>query len=115
MWANLHLLFWLSLIPFATAWLGNNFGAEWPTAFFASILFLCAAAYTILVRAILARQGRDSALAEAIGSDIKGNVSLIAYALAIGSAFFAPWLSYALIIAVAVMWFIPDSRLKMFV
>ena len=109
MWTNLHLLFWLSLIPFATEWLGDHFGESWPTAVYCAVL-LFAAAYQVLERAIIRHQGKDSNLAAALGSDAKGKISLLCYVLSVVTAFIYPWISYALVIAVTVMWFIPDRR-----
>jgi len=111
MWTNLHLLFWLSLIPFATEWLGGHVGEPWPTAMYCSVLLFAAAAYEMLERAIIRHQGKDSNLATALGNDTKGKISLLCYALSIVTAFIYPWTSYALVIAVSVMWFIPDRRM----
>ena len=110
MWTNLHLLFWLSLIPFATEWLGNHVGEPWPTAVYCAVLLFAAAAYQTLERAIIRHQGKDSNLAEALGNDAKGKISLLCYALSLATAFIYPWISYALVIAVTVMWFVPDRR-----
>ncbi len=110
--ANLHLLFWLSLVPFATAWLGHNYTQPVPTAMYGAVLIMCAVAYTILQTAIIAEQGRDSRLARAIGTDRKGVVSLLCYATAIPAAFFHPWISDVLFVAVALMWLVPDSRIE---
>jgi uncharacterized membrane protein len=112
LWANQHLLFWLSLIPFVTAWMGENHFATWPVATYGAVLLACAVAYTILVRSLLALHGRDSALARAIGRDGKGNVSLFCYALAVAVAFANRYLSMALYAAVALMWLIPDPRIE---
>ncbi len=111
MWANMNLLFWLSLIPFAMEWLGNNFGQVWPTAAFSFVLFVSAFSYFLLTQAIVHRQGRDSTLAQALGSDLKGKVSLTGDLLAVLAAFLLPWVSYLLILMVSVMWLIPDKRL----
>ena len=112
LWANLHLLFWLSLIPFATGWMGRNNFAELPTAVYGGVLLLCGIAYTILERTIIAAQGPDSRLKEAIGGDAKGLASLAMYAAAIPLAFTNRWLAYALYVAVALVWFIPDRRIE---
>jgi len=112
LWANSHLLFWLSLIPAATAWLGDNFLAPLPTAIYGGILLLPAIAYFLLQRAILHQQGRHSVLASAIGRDLKGKISPLLYAAAIVLAFVSPWLSIALYVLVAVMWLIPDRRIE---
>jgi uncharacterized membrane protein len=110
MWTNLHLLFWLSLIPFATEWLGNNVGEPWPTAMYCSVLLFAAVAYYMLEQAIIRHQGKDSNLATALGNDTKGKISIWCYVLSVVTAFIYPWISYALFIAVTVMWFIPDRR-----
>ena len=112
LWANMHLLFWLSLMPFATAWMGENDFAALPTALYGGVLFLSAIAYTILVRVLLAVHGRDSTLATAIGSDVKGNISLVLYLLAVPLAFFLPWLAGVLYVLVAIIWFVPDRRIE---
>ena len=112
MWANLHLLFWQSLVPFVTGWMGENHFAKLPTALYGCVLLMSGLAYTLLQRAIIAKQGRDSLLAGAIGRDGKGLVSLLCYALAIGLAFKNPWLSSALYVLVAVMWLVPDQRIE---
>ena len=112
LWANLHLLFWLSLIPFATGWMGRNNFAPLPTAVYGVVLLLAAIAYTILVRTIIAAQGPDSRLKEAIGRDAKGYVSLAMYAAAIPLAFMNRWIAYALYVGVVLIWFIPDRRIE---
>lgn len=112
MWANMHLLFWLSLVPFVTAWLGDHAGETWPTAVYGVALFMPGLAFRFLVSAIIAHHGRDSAIAGAIGSDIKGFASLFLYLTAIVFAFFFPWVSYALYAGVAIVWFIPDRRIE---
>ena len=108
MWANMHFLFWLSLIPFATTWLGTNVGKPWPTATYSFVLLFAAIAYTMLERAIIKRQGKNSNLTMALGNDIKGLISLGCYVLAVLMAFIIPWISYILIVLVAAVWFIPD-------
>jgi uncharacterized membrane protein len=112
MWANLHLLFWQSLIPFVTGWMGENHFDALPTALYGVVLLMSAIAYTILQTAIIRKQGRDSLLAGAIGRDCKGKFSLICYCLAIGLAFVNQWLADALYVLVAVMWLIPDRRIE---
>lgn len=112
LWANLHLLFWLSLFPFATAWMGENHFAAAPTALYGLVLLLAAIAYWILQRAIIARQGRDSLLAAAVGRDMKGKLSPAFYILAIAATTVAPWIAWALYVAVALMWLIPDRRIE---
>ena len=112
LWSNLHLLFWLSLIPFATGWMGRNNFAPLPTAVYGGVLLLCAIGYTILERMIIAAQGPQSRLKEAIGGDVKGYVSLAMYAAAVPLAFVNRWLAYALYVGVALIWFIPDRRIE---
>jgi uncharacterized membrane protein len=111
-WANLHLLFWLSLIPFTTAWMGENHFAAVPTAIYGCVLILAGLAYTILQRALIGANGRESTLAKALGSDLKGRTSILLYAAAIGLAFFNQWISDALYVTVAAIWFIPDRRIE---
>ncbi len=112
LWANLHLLLWLSLIPFATRWLGEQGLEPLPAAFYGFVGLLCAVAYYILLRVILAAQGPSSLLAEAVGRDIKGKVSPVAYAVAIPAAWLSPWISIALYVFVAALWFVPDRRIE---
>ena len=112
MWANLHLLFWLSLVPFTTRWLGENHGGAWPTALYGGVLLMAAIAYTMLQRMIVILQGSDSALAAAFGSDWKGKLSLGSYAVAIALAFINQWFSDALYVFVALLWLIPDRRIE---
>jgi len=112
LWANMHLLFWLSLFPFTTGWMGENQFAPWPVAVYGAVLFMAAVAYFILVRAIIAVHGRDSELAKAVGRDWKGKIPLAAYAAAMALAFVNPWISCALYVAVALMWLIPDRRIE---
>lgn len=112
LWANLHLLFWLSLIPFVTGWMGENNFSTIPVAMYGVILWLNALAYYLLVRALMAHHGKDSLLATAIGNDWKGKLSLYIYTAAIPLAFLAPWIALALYVTVAVIWFIPDRRIE---
>ena len=112
MWANLVLLFWLSLVPFSTNWLGENHGRAWPTAVYGVILLMAAVSYFMLQTFIVEMQGKDSALAKALGNDSKGKISMVSYVLAIGFAFSNQWVSETLFILVALMWIIPDSRLE---
>lgn len=112
LWANLHLLFWLSLIPFVTAWMGENHLAPTPTALYGVVLLLAAVAYYILQHTIVAKQGPDSVLAAAIGSDVKGKVSPILYAIAIPAAYVRPWIAGGIYVLVALMWLIPDRRIE---
>jgi uncharacterized membrane protein len=112
LWANLHLLFWLSLVPFATRWMSESEFATLPTALYGCILLLSAVAFTILVRAILACQPEDSVLASAIGRDRKGNISLVLYVIAIPMTFVAEWIAIALFALVALIWLVPDRRIE---
>jgi TMEM175 potassium channel family protein len=111
MWANLHLLFWLSLIPVVTEWVGTTYRSHWPAATYGMVALGAAIAFSILVWAIIRANGRNSAVGRAIGSNFKGNVSIVIYAAAIGLAFVSAYLSYALYTLVAVIWFIPDRQL----
>jgi len=111
LWANSNLLFWLSLIPAATAWMGENLGAPVPTAVYGGVLLLPAIAYYLLELAIIHQQGPHSLLAKALGRDLKGKISPVFYAAGIAAAFFQPWLSIALYALVAVMWLVPDRRI----
>jgi uncharacterized membrane protein len=111
MWANLHLLFWLSLVPFATHWMGDTEFAPVPTAVYGSVLFLCAIAYTILVKAIMCERGEGSLLASAVGRDRKGKISILLYVLAIPVACYLPWIAEVLYATVALIWLIPDRRI----
>ena len=112
LWANLHLLFWLSLIPFTTAWMGENHWAAVPTALYGAVLLMCAMAYTILQRCILAAQGPSSRLSAAVGSDRKGKVSLALYVAAIPLAFVHQTVSHVIYVLVALIWFVPDRRIE---
>lgn len=112
LWANLHLLFWLSLIPFVTAWMGENHFAKWPVVLYGIVLIMNAIAYTILCWLLVQEAGPDSALATALGRDWKGKLSLVIYATAIALAFLNPWLGFALYVIVAIIWFIPDRRIE---
>jgi uncharacterized membrane protein len=113
LWANLHLLFWLSLVPFATAWMGGNHFAAFPTAAYGAVLLCCAFAYLILQSAIVAQQGTSSKLAAAVGRDVKGKVSAVLYVVAIPSAFIHPWIAHAFYVTVALVWLIPDRRIEL--
>jgi uncharacterized membrane protein len=112
LWANLHLLFWLSLVPFTTAWMGENHFAAAPTALYGVILLMAAIAYMILQRRIVAHEGPTSVLATAVGRDLKGKLSPVLYLSAIALAFVNQWISDALYIAVALWWLVPDSRIE---
>jgi len=112
LWANLHLLFWLSLTPFVTGWMGENHFQTIPVALYGVDLMMAGAAYYILARILIKHQGKDSLLAQAIGKDIKGKISVIAYAAAIGLAFVNAWIAIAIYFGVAVLWVIPDRRIE---
>jgi uncharacterized membrane protein len=112
LWANLHLLFWLSLVPFATAWMGENRRASLPTAAYGVVLLAAGVAYVILQQAIVRKQGAHSKLQELIGRDVKGKLSPVLYALAIGLAFVHTLLAQALYVSVALMWLVPDRRIE---
>jgi uncharacterized membrane protein len=112
MWANLHLLFWLSLVPFTTGWMGENHFASEPTAVYGTVLLMAAVAYTILQREIVVHHGRDSLLADAVGDDRKGRISLLGYLVAIPAAFVEQWISDAIYIGVALLWLVPDRRIE---
>ena len=112
LWANLHLLFWLSLIPFVTTWMGENYFTAVPVAFYGGVLLLTAIAYSILTVTLIAHHGKDSTIATAIGRDFKGKVSLAIYAVAIPLAFANSWLAFSLYVLVAIIWLIPDRRIE---
>jgi uncharacterized membrane protein len=112
LWTNLHLLFWLSLLPFSTAWMGQHYREPWPVALYGIVLLFSGFAFFLLVQAIVRDQGDDSKLGAALGSDIKGKISPALYALGIPFAFIAPWISIGLYVVVAVIWFIPDRRVE---
>lgn len=112
LWANLHLLFWLSLFPFATGWMGENHFAPVPTALYGAVLLMAAIAYWVLQWTIIAAQGDGSLLARAVGRDLKGKSSPFIYAIAIPAAFVNPWISQVLYVSVALMWLIPDRRIE---
>jgi uncharacterized membrane protein len=112
LWANLHLLFWLSLFPFATAWLGANHYASTPTAAYGVVLLLAAIAYFVVQRCIIKNQGPNSILASAVGNDWKGKLSLAFYCSAILLSFVQPWVSDGIFVLVALIWFIPDRRIE---
>jgi len=112
LWANLNLLFWMSLIPFATAWMGENHFSRWPVIIYGAVLIMTGGAYTILCRLLIRQAGEGSTLAMALGRDWKGKLSVAAYVVAIALAFVHPWLSIVLYVLVAMMWFIPDRRIE---
>lgn len=112
LWANLHLLFWLSLIPFTTGWMGENHFAKLPAAAYGLVLLMSGVAYLILQQRIIASQGKDSLLKKAVGSDWKGKLSPVLYTVAILLAFVSSWLSMAVYVFVAIMWVVPDRRIE---
>jgi uncharacterized membrane protein len=112
LWANLHLLFWLSLFPFTTGWMGENHLAATPAAVYGIVLFMAAIAYYILQRAIIAHHGPASLLATAIGRDLKGKLSPVTYLAAIGLSFVSVWIANAIYLGVALLWLIPDRRIE---
>jgi uncharacterized membrane protein len=112
LWANMNLLFWLSLIPFTTAWMGEHGFSGPPVALYGMVLFMAAIAYYVLVRFILSRHGTDSLLARAIGNDFKGRISVVIYLVAIVIAFFIPLMAEILYVLVAIMWIMPDRRIE---
>jgi uncharacterized membrane protein len=112
LWANLHLLFWLSLFPFVTGWMGENHFTVLPTALYGVVLLMAAVAYWILQQTIIASHGGESLLAKAVGRDLKGKLSPVLYVIAIFAAFIAPWVAGALYVLVAVLWLVPDRRIE---
>jgi uncharacterized membrane protein len=112
LWANMHLLFWLSMVPFATSWMDENHLAAAPVALYGAVLIMNAIAFTLLMTLLIRHEGADSALARAMGRDFKGKVSLVIYAAAIALAFVRPVISVALYVLVAAIWFIPDRRVE---
>ena len=112
LWANLHLLFWLSLVPFVTSWMGESHFAPWPVAAYGAVLMFAGVAYFILSRLLISSHGKESALAKAVGSDFKGKVSVVIYAIAIAGAFVERRFSCLLYVLVAVMWLVPDRRIE---
>jgi uncharacterized membrane protein len=112
LWSNLYLLFWLSLVPFVTRWMGENHFAQWPVAMYGIVLLMSAVAYYILSRALIHHHGGNSALALAVGSDFKGRISIVFYVAAIALSFWNRWVALGLYVLVAVMWLIPDRRIE---
>ena len=112
LWANMHLLFWLSLVPFVTGWMGENHFAEIPVASYGGVLLLSALAYYILTLVLIAHHGQDSTIAIALGKDFKGKISLLIYGVAIPSAFVHPWIACAGYVVVAIIWLVPDRRIE---
>ena len=112
LWANMHLLFWLSLVPFTTAWVGENHSAELPAAVYGVVLMMAGVAYWILVRAIFAHEGPRSKLRAALGNDFKGKISVVLYGLAVPLAFLNQWIADGIYVGVALMWLVPDRRIE---
>jgi len=112
LWANLHLLFWLSLIPFVTAWMGENHFETAPTVAYGIVLFMCALAYSLLVRKLIQHHDKNARLAEAIGDDRKGKISIVLYLVGVAASWFAAWLGFLVYVGVAIMWLIPDRRIE---
>jgi uncharacterized membrane protein len=112
MWANLHLLFWLSLFPFVTGYVGVKHFTSLPTVLYGAVMLMAGVAYYILQKIIVAQAGPESRLAAAIGKDVKGKISVVLYACAIAIAFFQPWISCAIFVLVAIMWLVPDKRVE---
>ena len=112
LWANLHLLFWLSLFPFVTGWMGENQFASAPMALYGFVMLMAAIAYFVLQHTIIASQGVDSLLARAVGRDLKGKLSPVLYGTAILAAFFEPWIAGGIYVLVALMWLVPDRRIE---
>jgi uncharacterized membrane protein len=112
LWANLHLLFWLSLVPFVTGWMGENHLATVPTAVYGTVFLMAAIAYWVLQQTIIASQGRESVLKAAVGGDWKGKLSPVLYVIAIPAAFWSPWVSVGIYVLVALIWLVPDRRIE---
>jgi len=112
LWANIHLLFWLSLIPFTSGWMGENHFTQWPVALYGIVLMMAGVAYYFLAHALINLHGKNSTLAKAFGKDHKGIISVVIYILAIPLAFLNPWISLIMYAMVAAMWFIPDKRIE---
>ena len=112
LWANLHLLFWLSLIPFVTAWMGENHFETGPTAAYGFVLFMCSVAYLLLARALVEKHPKNATLAEALGDDRKGKLSCVLYLVGVALSWFVAWLGFIVYAAVAVVWLIPDRRIE---
>lgn len=112
LWSNIHLLFWLSLVPFATAWMGENHFSKWPVILYGFILMMADVSYYILAHCLTGIHGKDSLLAKAIGNDRKGIASIILYITGIGCSFINPWIGFSIYVIVAAIWFIPDRRIE---
>ncbi|CAN5400796.1 TMEM175 family protein [soil metagenome] len=112
LWANMHLLFWLTLVPFGSGWMGENHFAAWPVAVYGFILMMCGVAYYILSQSLIGLHGKESTLAKAVGGDRKGIISVIIYAVGIPLTFLNPWIGFGSYVVVATIWFIPDRRIE---
>ncbi|PTS99729.1 hypothetical protein DBR11_11730 [Pedobacter sp. HMWF019] len=112
LWANLHLLFWLSLIPFVTGWMGENHFSQWPAALYGFVLLMCGVAYSILINVLIRNGNENVQLKRAIGTDNKGKISVTLYLIAIVAAMFNSWISFGIYILVAMIWFVPDKRIE---
>lgn len=112
LWANMHLLFWLSLVPFTTGWMGENHFATWPVALYGFVLFMAGSAYYILARLLVNLHGKDSTLAVALGKDNKGLLSILIYASGVALTFYNQWIGVSLYVLVEIIWFIPDRRIE---
>jgi uncharacterized membrane protein len=112
LWDNLHLLFWLSLIPFVTGWMGENYFATSPVALYGTVLLMCGVAYKLLARCLVAQHGQNAPLTVALGKDMKGTLSVALYALGIALAFVNAWVGFAIYVAVALLWLVPDRRFE---
>jgi uncharacterized membrane protein len=112
LWTNIHLLFWLSLIPFVTGWMGENHFTTWPVALYGIVLLMAGVAYYFLAHCLAAAHGKNSTLAKALGNDWKGKISLVIYAVGVGLSFVQPFIGFGLYVLVAAMWFIPDKRFE---
>ena len=112
LWTNIHLLFWLSLVPFVTGWMGENHFTTWPVALYGVIMFMAGVAYYFLAHCLIDIHGKDSHFAKALGSDKKGKISVLIYAIGVGLAFVNPFIGFGLYVLVAAIWFIPDKRFE---
>lgn len=112
LWANMHLLFWLSLVPFVTGWMGENYFGKWPVALYGVVLFFAGNAYYILVRVLISHHGKESTIARAIGNDFKGKISVVVYIIGIIISFYSSSIAMILYSLVAIMWLIPDRRIE---
>ncbi|PQV62765.1 putative membrane protein [Abditibacterium utsteinense] len=112
LWANLHLLFWLSILPFATAWMGENYFVPLTVALYGAVLWMCALAFRILAFALVRQDGDDSPLAAALGRDFKGKISIVVYAAAIPLSFVNRWLALGMYVAMSILWLVPDTRIE---